>query len=389
MAPVENFIETKYRDLGARISIEYIDLYEAFSNRKLQEIFSTIHSMFIENYRAMNSRLPTNEYTAHYWADNSRELLLAIDVINGLERVLAKTNNAFMIEPYYKEIIDKSAMFLVPSGGSVIPQGMDKVVIYYTEPIFIKKDSVSISSTPVEQQYVDLTQIGHGSYATVYSYTDPFYNRKYVLKRAKTDLSEKELERFKQEYEQMAQLSSPYIVEVYHYDEAKHEYIMEYMDCTLADYILNSNPKPNNSERIRIVSQVLRAFKYIHSKGLLHRDISPSNILIKKYDDVKVIKIADFGLVKVPDSTLTSFSTTVKGAFNDPALDSQGYANYSIEDETFALTKIVSYIMTGSAMILPCFDDQLKGFFQKGVSSDKSNRYHSVDEMIIAFKNIW
>ena len=100
MVTVENFIETKYRDLGIRINIEYIDLYEAFTNRKLQEIFSTIHGMLIENYRAMNDILPTNQYTAHYWADNSRELLLAFDVIRGLERVLSKTNNAFTIDNF-------------------------------------------------------------------------------------------------------------------------------------------------------------------------------------------------------------------------------------------------------------------------------------------------
>ena len=94
-------------------------------------------------------------------------------------------------------------------------------------------------------------------------------------------------------------------------------------------------------------------------------------------------------MVKVPNSTLTSFGTTVKGAFNDPALDSEGYANYSTEDETFALTKIVSYIMTGSALIRSDFDEKLKSFFQKGVSSDKSNRFHSVDEMIFAFKNFF
>lgn len=388
MATVENFIETKYRDLGFRISIEYIDLYGGFSNRKLQEIFSTIHSMLIENFRAMNSRLPTNEHTAHYWADKSRELILAIDVINGLERVLAKTNDAFSIDSYYKEIINKSEKFLESSGGSVIPQGMDKIELYYTEPIFIKKDLVNICTSPIEQKYVGLEQIGHGSYATVYSYTDPFYNRKYVLKRAKNNLSGKELERFRQEYYQMAQLSSPYIVEVYHYNETKYEYVMEYMDCTLGDYILNTSPKPNKIERIKIVNQVLRAFQYIHTKGLLHRDISPSNILIKKYDDVNIIKIADFGLVKVPNSTLTSLYSTVKGAFNDPALDSEGYANYSIEDETFALTKIVLFIMTGSAMMRSDTDESLKSFFQKGVSSDKTNRYHSVDEMIIAFKNL-
>lgn len=387
MATVDNYIESQYRLLSDRINIEYLDLYESFHNKKIQEIFSTIQHLFVVNYSAMNARLPTGDYSSHYWAENSRELILAIEVLRGLERVLKTTIYAFSVDPYYEQVITKSMEFLVKSGGSPIPPHMEKVDIYYTDPIFRKKDSLELNSISVEQQYADLKQIGYGSYATVYSYTDPFYNRKYVLKRANSNLSKKELERFKQEYEQMAQLSSPYIIEVYHYNETKHEYVMEYMDCTLADYILNSDPKPNSSERIRIVNQVLRAFKYIHSKGILHRDISPSNILIKKYDDVNVIKIADFGLVKVPNSTLTSFGTTVKGAFNDPALDSEGYANYSTEDETFALTKIVSYIMTGSALIRSDFDEKLKSFFQKGVSSDKSNRFHSVDEMIFAFKN--
>lgn len=98
---------------------------------------------------------------------------------------------AFSIDSYYKEIINKSEKFLESSGGSVIPQGMDKIELYYTEPIFIKKDLVNICTSPIEQKYVGLEQIGHGSYATVYSYTDPFYNRKYVLKRAKNNLSGK------------------------------------------------------------------------------------------------------------------------------------------------------------------------------------------------------
>jgi len=43
--------------------------------------------------------------------------------------------------------------------------------------------------------------------------------------------------------------------------------------------------------------------------------------LLKKYDDVVVVKIADFGLVKVVDSDLTSASTNFKGYFNDPSLE--------------------------------------------------------------------
>ncbi|XQF94187.1 protein kinase domain-containing protein (plasmid) [Pseudoalteromonas espejiana] len=51
----------------------------------------------------------------------------------------------------------------------------------------------------------------------------------------------------------------------------------------------------------------------------MHRDISPKNILLKEYDDVAVVKIADFGLVKIVDSELTSENTDFKGYYNDQA----------------------------------------------------------------------
>ncbi|MCR5019936.1 MAG: serine/threonine protein kinase [Ruminococcus sp.] len=336
----------------------------------------------------MNTRLPTTTNTEYYWAQNSRELLLAFDVITDLERELTNTKYEFFIDPYYKDIMKNCYSFLTQYGGCFIPQGMEKVELYYTEPIFIKKDSINIGTTSVEQRYAVLKKIGSGSYANVYCYTDSFYNRKFALKRAKSDLDEKELTRFRKEYEYMASLSSPYIVEVYNYDETKHQYVMEYIDCTLANYILNSDPKPNIIDRHRIVIQVLNAFSYIHSKKLLHRDISPNNILLKKYDGINVVKISDFGLVKVPDSALTSYDSTLKGCFNDPALAFEGFANYRMEHETYALTKIVAYIMTGSAMLMPNFDEKLQQFCQKGLSSDKDNRFHSVDEMIRAFNQM-
>lgn len=95
----------------------------------------------------------------------------------------------------------------------------------------------------------------------------------------------------------MNKLNSPYVLQVYRYINGKHEYIMEYMDDCLANYIINSNPKPTIRQRIKIVNQILSAFSYIHSKGLLHRDINPNNILIKKFEDIIIVKISDFGLV--------------------------------------------------------------------------------------------
>lgn len=386
MATVDNYIESQYRLLGDRINIEYLDLYESFHNRKIQEIFSTIHHLFVENYSAMNERLPTGDYGNHYWAENSRELILAIEVLRGLERVLKTTNYAFSVDPYYEQVITKSMEFLVKSGGSPIPPHMDKVEIYYTDPIFRKKDTVKISSAPVEQQYANLKQIGYGSYATVYSFTDPFYDRKYVLKRANSNLNAKELERFKQEYEQMTRLSSPYIVEVYHYDGVKHEYVMEYMDFTMKDYIEKNNP--TIEERRKMVYQVFQAFKYIHSKGVLHRDISPANIMIKVFEDVNVVKVCDFGLVKIPDSTLTTVNSEWRGCYNDPALISEGFGNYTILHETFALTRLVAFIMSGKPYPDKIKDSKLKAYVEKGLSADKTKRFQSVEEMAAEFRRI-
>lgn len=70
------------------INIEFIDLYSAFQTKKLQEIFSTLHHLFVVNYKSMNDRLPTGEYTAHFWAEPSRALIRAIQISTGLQRVL-------------------------------------------------------------------------------------------------------------------------------------------------------------------------------------------------------------------------------------------------------------------------------------------------------------
>ena len=386
MQTVENYIESQYRELLMYVNIEYLDLYESFNNQKLKEIFSTIHNLFVQNYKKMNSLLPSDDYQPHYWADNSRQLLLAINVLQGLNRVLKKTTNAFDVDPYYEQVISQSLTFLQDSGGSTVPKHMEKIVIYYTEPILRRKDSVIITSDNSQNRYADLKKIGEGSYADVYVFTDSFYHRKFVLKRAKDTLNGKELTRFKKEYEQMSLLSSPYIVEVYHFDWQKNEYIMEYVDYTLRDYI--EKYSPSFEERKKLVYQFLQAFKYIHSKGIFHRDISPNNVLIKTYEDVKIVKISDFGLVKIPNSELTSMDTAIKGSYNDPSLNIEGFGNYNIHHEVYALTRLIAYTMTGRATADRITNSRLKAYVEKGLSTDKNMRYQSVDEMILAFREI-
>lgn len=234
-----------------------------------------------------------------------------------------------------------------------------------------------------------MSLIGEGSYAKVYKYKDPFYKKNFVVKRAKDNLNDKEIERFKREFVTMKEFKSPYIVEVYNYDE----YYMEYMDATLDEYIPKNNAKLNVSKRIGIVRQMLKAFELIHSKSNLHRDINPKNILIKNLDDVDIIKIADFGLIQVWRSQLTNIWTEFKGYFNDPSLIVEGFHTYNVCHETYALTRVIVFVMTGKTNLNNIKDECVKSLIQKGLSLDKDKRFQSIEELIhffnkLSFKNL-
>lgn len=247
--------------------------------------------------------------------------------------------------------------------------------------------SIEVTS-PVVQSAYELKLVGEGSYAQVFKYKDQYYKKFFVLKRAKKELNSKELSRFKREFEQMNNLQSPYIVEVFSYDESKNEYIMEYMDFTLDSYINKNNSTLSFAERKGLGYQILKAFSYIHSKGLLHRDISPKNVLLKKYEDVLVVKVSDFGLVRIPESHLTSVGTPFKGYFNDPSLILDGFESYNILHETYALTRLLFFVMTGRTNMEKIENASLRVFAEKGINPDKSRRFTSVDELKVAFRDI-
>ncbi|AVS37876.1 protein kinase family protein [Campylobacter jejuni] len=379
---VNNHLINAYKDLESSLSQAYTDLYFCFENGKLKLVLSTLHNNIIECFKKMNSRLPSTENSNnHYWADDSRKLKFNIELALYLQKEFKDSELSFWIDEYYYNVFKQCLNFLKSSEGSEIPLGMQKITIYEAIPIFVKLNS--ISNPEVNKNY-SLDLIGDGSYAKVYKYYDEFYKHYFALKKLNKKVNDKEIQRFIKEFNIMKQINNPYILKVYSLDENKKEYIMEYVDFTLKEYIHKNNSKLSSDERISLGIQIIKGIKTLWNKNILHRDISLKNILIEQYDDIVVIKISDFGLVKELNSELTSENTEIKGSLNEISrLQKKGFNNYDKSDEIYALSRVLYFIATGRTNLINTKCD----FLEKGINDNVKNRYNNLDDLMRDFKH--
>ncbi|RIM89004.1 protein kinase family protein [Staphylococcus xylosus] len=382
---VENVTADLLDELSEVNGTDYVHLYKDVPNQELAGLFAKLHNQFVVTFKEMNTLLPTKENEPHFWADPSRDLIKVIQLTEYLEEKLKNTDFDFYIDAEYKELFKKCGEILSDKGGSTLPPHMERIEIYYKQPIFILSDTMLIRSENNTRNFyhANMIPIGEGAYAKVFKYKDELYGKHFVVKRAKKDLSEKEIDRFKKEYNVLKKYNSPYIVEAYFYNDAKNEYVMEFVDRDLQKYI-KANPNLSLKQRQNIGLQVIKGLEYIHSKGDFHRDLSVKNVLIKDYEKLATVKICDFNLVKEMDSTLTSHKSSKKGTLNDPALTQLGFGNYSFEHEIYALTLLLNYIVTGKEQPLNT-TDRTKDFVEKGTHADNTKRYKTLEEIKGAF----
>ena len=99
-----------------------------------------------------------------------------------------------------------------------------------------------------------------------------------------------------------------------------------------------------------------------------------------------MVKLSDFGLVKIIDSELTSENTDLKGSLNDPALKVEGFGNYGLLHELYAITLLFTYILTGKTNWAKITDPVIKPFMDRGTNPDKSKRFQTLEELGNAVK---
>ena len=165
--------------------------------------------------------------------------------------------------------------------------------------------------------YVILNTLGAGGMGEVYLARDTRLDRTVALKILAPDIStdKRRMQRFRQEAKMASSLNQPNILTVYEFGEVNDLTFLatEFVDGeTLRDH-LRKNKKLKLSEILDINIQVLAALDAAHEANIVHRDIKPDNVMIRRRDHV--VKVLDFGLAKVTEKR----HTTVKDEDSEAA----------------------------------------------------------------------
>ena len=159
-------------------------------------------------------------------------------------------------------------------------------------------------------QYKIIRQLGRGGMGEVYEVDHRVLRKRYALKLLREDFARRSesIRRFELEAEVMAKLEHPHIVRVDGFGETEGRLWLqmelvkgvEPKIITLGDYAEQRGGKIQQREFAAILRQILEGLAFAHSKGVVHRDLKPGNILLERETNgAFMVKISDFGLARV------------------------------------------------------------------------------------------
>jgi serine/threonine-protein kinase len=207
-------------------------------------------------------------------------------------------------------------------------------------------------AAPITQlgRYEVIARLGEGAMGTVYKARDPLLDRLVAIKTVnlnlpKEDLAEYEA-RFYQEARAAGGLSHPNIVVIH--DIGKTEQVafmaMEYLEGRELRTILSQRGALPVEDAVRIGAQVAEGLAYAHGRGVIHRDVKPTNIMIGRDGHAK---ITDFGIARMRTSELKTMTGMILGSprYMSPEQVSGKRADH--RSDIFALGVVLYEMLTG------------------------------------------
>jgi serine/threonine-protein kinase len=263
----------------------------------------------------------------------------------------------------------------------------------------------------LDGRYLIESLIGVGGMANVYKGRDVRTGNQIAVKVLKEEFLDNEelVRRFKNESKAISILNHPNIVKVYDVSVTDQlQYIvMEYIDgITLKEYLKQRNGALTWKEVVHFATQVLSALDHAHSKGIVHRDVKPQNIMLQADGSIKMM---DFGIARfsraqsqtVSDKAIGSVHyispEQAKGDHTDARTDiySVGVMMYEMLsgklpfDGTGAVSIAIMQISEKPkplAEIAPQTPAGLRQITEKAMEKDPDKRYQSAQEMLAAIE---
>ncbi len=168
----------------------------------------------------------------------------------------------------------------------------------------------------LDNRYEILECIGTGGMAVVYKARDHRLNRLVAVKILKPELANDAdfRRRFHDESQAVAMLSNANIVSVYDvsHSDGLDYIVMELIDgMTLKQYMKKRGTPLNWREALHFITQIMRALSHAHSRGIIHRDIKPHNIMVLRDGSVKV---TDFGIAQLASASQNTLTQEAIGS---------------------------------------------------------------------------
>lgn len=223
-----------------------------------------------------------------------------------------------------------------------------------------------------------------------------------ITSGSKGGLYDKYRKKFIKETENLSRLNHPNIVKILESFEANNTvyYVMEYIDGSSLDSLIKEHSKISEHDSIRYIKQIGCAVSYMHEHKMLHLDLKPSNVMVRKTGEVVLI---DFGLSKqYTESGLPESSTSVgSGTLGYAPIEQTNYhegKDFPVTMDVYALGATLFKMLTGkrppeASEILnngfPVYElqqtvasDELITCISKAMSPIKKDRYQTINEFL-------
>jgi serine/threonine-protein kinase len=257
----------------------------------------------------------------------------------------------------------------------------------------------------IDGRYRVISRVGSGGMADVYLAEDQLLGRQVAVKVLHHHFAEDQefVERFRREASSAARLSHPNIVGIFDRGEWNGTYYiaMEYVAGRSLKTIVREQGALDPASAIDIVVQILRAARFAHKRGVIHRDFKPHNVLL---DEEGRVRVTDFGIARAGASDMTLTGSIMGTAQYLSPEQAQGHAVsagadlYSVgvilyelltgvvpfEGETAVAIafKQVSAEPTPPSALNPALPVALDAVVLRALAKDPAQRYADADEFV-------